>query len=388
MNKLRHNLQKISICIRWLDMNRKNKRLIVSYPFQESTISIEDLDGSLTLDALLRDHGLSARDGSFQFLTDGNGRMINHLKLSAAPAVIHVQFPKNVDQLWVDGSPRNGFASTIDSDGRKVSLLGGQENMFTSVYITNWKLGNKNLVAYCFSPTYPYYEIGSLVYIQVPLSGDVAGIYNPMTGKEDLKIQLNVTQQELDSMRGFWSAWELIGNGSSAKYRRDLTPLPNGFKPLTSRSKKKILRVNVENMQALQTEPSIHSGRVQIGKNKSKAIICGVNAPNSQKGRVVARSNRTRPNLVNLEGYQYGMTQFVKVPEEGRIVQLYNSVTKQWVDCTVLIDEEYDLNVLRNQWVIVQLKKHRKYKRTLKIVALPREFYKKKTNFYVLFEKG
>jgi hypothetical protein len=218
------------------------------------------------------------------------------------------------------------------------------------------------------------------VYIQVPLSGDVAGIYNPMTGKEDLKIQLNVTQQELDSMRGFWSAWELIGNGSSAKYRRDLTPLPNGFKPLTSRSKKKILRVNVENMQALQTEPSIHSGRVQIGKNKSKAIICGVNAPNSQKGRVVARSNRTRPNLVNLEGYQYGMTQFVKVPEEGRIVQLYNSVTKQWVDCTVLIDEEYNLNVLRNQWVIVQLKKHRKYKRTLKIVALPREFYKKKTN--------
>jgi hypothetical protein len=350
------------------------------YPFQESTISIEDLDGSLTLDALLRDHGLSARDGSFQFLTDGNGRMINHLKLSAAPAVIHVQFPKNVDQLWVDGSPRNGFASTIDSDGRRVSLLGGQENMFTSVYITNWKLGNKNLVAYCFSPTYPYYEIGSLVYIQVPLSGDVVGIYNPMTGKEDLKIQLNVTQQELDSMRGFWSAWELIGNGSSAKYRRDLTPLPNGFKPLTSRSKKKILRVNVENMQALQTEPSIHSGRVQIGKNKSKAIICGVNAPNSQKGRVVARSNRTRPNLVNLEGYQYGMTQFVKVPEEGRIVQLYNSVTKQWVDCTVLIDEEYDLNVLRNQWVIVQLKKHRKYKRTLKIVALPREFYKKKTN--------
>lgn len=380
MNELRHYLQKISICIPWLDVNRSNKRLIVSYPFQESTISIEDLDGSLTLDALLREHGLSARDGSFQFLTDGNGRMVNHLKLSDAPAVIHVQHPKNVDQLWVDGAPRNGFASTTDSGGRQISLLGGQENMFTSVYITNWKLGNKNPVAYCFSPTYPYYKIGELVYIQVPFSGKVVGIYNPMTGKEDLNIQLNVTQQELDSMRGFWSAWELMGNGSSAKYRRDLTPLPNGFKPLTSRSKKKTIRVNIDNMQAIQVEPSIHSGRIQIGKIKSKALVCGVNASNSQKGRVVARSNKTRPNFVNLEGYQYGMTQFVKIPEEGRIIQLYNSVAKQWVDCTVLMDEEYDINALRNQWVIVQLKKHTKYKRALKVVALPRELYKKKTN--------
>jgi len=133
-------------------------------------------------------------------------------------------------------------------------------------------------------------------------------------------------------------------------------------------------------MQAIQVEPSIHSGRIQIGKIKSKALVCGVNASNSQKGRVVARSNKTRPNFVNLEGYQYGMTQFVKIPEEGRIIQLYNSVAKQWVDCTVLMDEEYDINALRNQWVIVQLKKHTKYKRALKVVALPRELYKKKTN--------
>tara|TARA_Y100001954_G_C15816299_1_gene607695 strand:- start:105 stop:1196 length:1092 start_codon:yes stop_codon:yes gene_type:complete len=357
-----------------------NKRLIVSFPFQESTISIEDLDGSLTLDALLKDHGLSARDGSFQFLTDANGRMVNHLKLSDAPAVIHVQRPKNVDQVWVDGTPRRGFAPTIDSEGRQISLLGGQENMFTSVYITKWKVGNKNPVAYCFSPTHPYYKTGDLVYIQVPLNGETVGIYNPVTGKENLMIKLNATQQELDSMRGFWSAWELIGNGTNAKFRRDLTPLPNGFKPLTPRSKKKILRVNVDKMHAIQAEPSIHSGRIQIGKNKFKALICGVDSSNSQKGRVVASSNKTRPNLVNLEGYQYGMTQFVKIPESGRTIKLYNSACNQWVDCTVLIDEAYDINTLRNQWVIVRLKKHNKYKRALKIVALPREFYKKKTN--------
>lgn len=361
-------------------MNPKNKRLIVSFPFQESTISIEDIDGSLTVDALLKDHGLSARDGSFQFLTDDKGRMVNHLKLSDAPSIIHVQCPKNVDQVWVDGAQRNGFASTADSEGRQISLLGGQENMFTSVYITTWKARNKNPVAYCFSPTYPYYKTGDLVYTQVPLNGETVGIYNPMTGKENLKIKLNATKKELDSMRGFWSAWELIGNGTNAKYRRDLTPLPKGFKPLMPRSKKKILRVNVDKMHVIQADPLIQTGRIQIGKNKSKALICGVKSPNSQKGRVVASSNKTRPNFVNLEGYQYGMTQFVKVPESGRVIKLYNSASNQWVDCTLIMDEEYDIKTLRNQWVIVRLKKHSKYKRALKIVALPREFYKKKTN--------
>ena len=41
---------------------------------------------------------------------------------------------------------------------------------------------------------------------------------------------------------------------------------------------------------------------------------------------------------------------------------------------------EYEIEKIRNQWVVVTLKKHRKYKRALKIIALPREFYKKKTN--------
>ena len=299
--------------------------------------------------------------------------------MSDAPSIIHVQ-AKNVDPSWVDGAQRNGFALTIDSEGRQISLLGGQENMFTSVYITTWKARNKNPVAYCFSPTYPYYKTGDLVYTQVPLDGETVGIYNPMTGKENLKIKLNATQQELDSMRGFWSAWELIGNGTSAKYRRDLTPLPKEFKPLMPRSKKKILRVNVDKMHVIQADPLIQTGRIQIGKNKSKALVCGVDSPRSKKGRVVARSNKTRPNFVNLEGYQYGMTQFVKVPESGRVIKLSNSACNQWVDCTVLMDEEYDINTLRNQWVIVRLKKHNKYKRALKIVALPREFYKKKTN--------
>ena len=134
-------------------------------------------------------------------------------------------------------------------------------------------------------------------------------------------------------------------------------------------------------MRATHLNPSVQTGRIQFGENKYSALVCGVpSSSGSLKGRVVARSNKTRPNLVNLEGYQYGMTQFVKVPEEGRIIQLYNSVSKQWVDCTLLMSDECDLEKIRNQWVVVKLKKHSRYKRALKIIALPREFYKKKTN--------
>ena len=363
-------------------MNQKNRNLIVSFPFDESTIPIDDIDGSLTLDELMRNHGLGARDGSFQFLTDSNGRMVNHLSLDTVPHVVHVQFPKNVDQLWVDEPQRNGFASAMDSAGQKIALLGGEENMFTSVYITGWKLRNETPVAFCFSPTFPHYHIGSLVYLQVPLAGNEACIYNPATGKEDLKLLLEMSDLELNRMRGFWSAWELIGNGLRAKYRVDITPKPAGFKPLKPRSKKKKLRLNVDQLSATSQNSSVHTGRLHFGNSRSPALVCGVSSQgaNTQKGMVVARSNKTRPNLVNLEGYQYGMTQFVKVPEEGRIIQLYNSVAKQWVDCTLLMSDEYDIEKIRNQWVIVKLKKHTRYKRALKIIALPREFYKKKTN--------
>lgn len=363
-------------------MNPTNKSLIVSFPFGESTISIEDIDGSLTLDELMRNHGLGARDGSFQFLADQNGRMINHLPLRNAPNIVHVQYPTNVDQVWVDTSPRNGFSVTSGSEGSKIYLLDGQENMFTSIYITRWKLGNRTPVAYRFSPTYPHYQVGNLVYLQVPLQGKNVCIFNPVSGKEDLNLRLEIQEQEMNQMRGFWSAWELIGNGSSVKYRGDITPLPNGFKPLMPRSKKKIPRLDVENLRVTDLNPSVQTGRIQFGKNKFSALVCGVHSStsNSLKGRVVARSNKTRPNLVNLEGYQYGMTQFVKVPEEGRIIQLYNSVSKQWVDCTLLMSDEYDLEKIRNQWIVVKLKKHSRYKRALKIIALPREFYKKKTN--------
>ena len=234
-----------------------------------------------------------------------------------------------------------------------------------------------------FFSTVPHYHVGSLVYLQVPLAGNEACIYNPATGKEDLKLLLEMSDLELNRMRGFWSAWELIGNGLRAKYRADITPKPAGFKPLKPRSKKKKLRLNVDQLSATSQNSSVHTGRLHFGNSRSPVLVCGVSSQgaNTQKGMVVARSNKTRPNLVNLEGYQYGMTQFVKVPEEGRIIQLYNSVAKQWVDCTLLMSDEYDIEKIRNQWVIVKLKKHTRYKRALKIIALPREFYKKKTNW-------
>ena len=364
-------------------MKSKNRALKVSFPFDDSTIDIQDIDGSMTLGALLANHGLLPRDGSFQFLSDSRGRMINYIELRNAPEVVHVKYPRNVDQLWIDDGPKQGFTSALSSDGEQISLLGGQENMFTSVFITSWKNWEKNCVAYKFSPSSPYYSAGNLVYVQVPLKGNVAKIYNPESGCEDISILLQNAGPGIESMRGFWSAWELNQDIKSATYRQDITPIPKGFKPFKPRSKKsRKSYISVSHLQNPINDQQIQRGKVRFGNRFAKALVCGVSdgSLRGKRGLIVAKSNQTRPNFVNLDGYRYGMTQFVKVPENGRIVELYNPKMKQVVECTIINNEQYPIDSIRGQWVIVMLKKHSKYKRALSILGVPREFYGEKTN--------
>ncbi len=364
-------------------MKSKNRALKVSFPFDDSTIDIQDIDGSMTLGALLANHGLLPRDGSFLFLSDSRGRMINYIELKNAPEVIHVKYPKNVDQLWIDDVPKQGFTSALSSDGEPISLLGGQENMFTSVFITSWKNWKKNCVAYQFSPSFPYYSVGDLVYVQVPVEGNVVKIYNPESGIEDIRINLNDANQDLESMRGFWSAWQLNKDMKSATYRRDITPTPKGFKPLKPRPRGgRRSYVPVSHLQNPIDGHQIRKGKVKFGNRFTRAMVCGVSevSSKSNRGLIVAKSNKTRPNLVNLDGYQYGMTQFVKIPDNNRVVELYNPKTKKFVECTLINNEHHPIDTIRGQWAIVILKKHSKYKRALQIVGVPREFYGEKSN--------
>ena len=364
-------------------MKRKNRSLKVSFPFDDSTIDIADIDGSMTLAALLSEHGLLPRDGSFQFLSDSRGRMINYIELKHAPEVVHVKYPKNIDQLWVDDGPKQGFAHALSSNGEQIALLGGEENMFTSVFITSWKNWQKHRVSYRFSPSPPYYSVGDLVYLQVPLKGHMATLYNPESGIEDIRINLNDTNQGLESMRGFWSAWELNHETKSATYRQDITPIPKGFKPLKARSKcGRRLYTPVSNLQNPIDGHQIRKGKVKFGNRFTRALVCGVSevTSKSNRGLIVAKSNKTRPNFVNLDGYQYGMTQFVKIPDNNRVVELYNPKTKKFVECTLINNEHHPIDTIRGQWAIVMLKKHSKYKRALQILGVPREFYGEKSN--------
>jgi hypothetical protein len=361
----------------------KNSSLRVSFPFDDSTIDIADIDGSMTLGALLSQHGLLPRDGSFQFLSDSRGRMINYIELKHAPQVVHVKYPKNIDQLWVDEGPKQGFANALSSNGEQIALLGGEENMFTSVFITSWKNWQKHRVAYRFSPSSPYYNVGDLVYIRVPLKGHTVTLYNPESGIEDIRINLDDRNQGLESMRGFWSAWELNHDTKSATYRQDITPIPKGFKPLKARPKRgRRLYSPVSNLQNPIDGHQIRKGKVKFGNRFTRALVCGVSevSSKSNRGFIVAKSNKTRPNFVNLDGYQYGMTQFVKIPDNDRVVELYNPKTKQFVECTLINNDHHPLDTIRGQWAIVILKKHSKYKRALQIVGVPREYYGERSN--------
>ena len=94
-------------------------------------------------------------------------------------------------------------------------------------------------------------------------------------------------------------------------------------------------------------------------------------SPSPKRGVLVAKSNQSRPNMVNLEGFSYGMTQFIKIPEQGRTVALYNPMMKDNVECTLINSEEHPIDDYRRRWVIVQLKRHTRYKRALRIVGFP-----------------
>ena len=44
----------------------------------------------------------------------------------------------------------------------------------------------------------------------------------------------------------------------------------------------------------------------------------------------------------------------------------------------ITLSDEYDIEKIRNQWVVVKLKKHSRYKRALKIIALHENFTRKR----------
>ena len=176
----------------------------------------------MTLNDVLKVNGFTPRDGSFRFLVDEQGTMINHREASAAPSTVR-GVPANVEQLWIDEDAKRGFASAVRSNGDEVVVLNGKAFDFQTVFVTRWKRGKEQRrVAYSFLPESPFYCASDLVFLQIPTKGETGRIYNPQSGRVDVKFASKPLQQRLKPMRGFWSAWQLQPDLESATFRATL----------------------------------------------------------------------------------------------------------------------------------------------------------------------
>jgi hypothetical protein len=362
----------------------RQKRFDVVFAEQDFTTSITAENDSLTVNDLLTQNGLMPRDGTFRYVSSPSGTMINHMSVASAPSIIKVQNPNNVVQLWVEQCSERLQRALVASEDQEYLLYGVERDIHANIFLTKWYSGGVK-VGYSFSPLGQPYTTGKIVFLQVPVQGDRAALFNPLNGKEDYPLRLI---GELNPMRGFWSAWQIGADVNTATYRGDLTPLPADYQPwkakvkvqqkgnrIPSKKDPRGRRIKMKSLHAITVEPVIYSA--QISKNNPSrnggAIVCGIkgNAARTNIGYVAAWGNKTRPTMINRAGYQYGMSVFVKIPEEGRTVQVYNSIQDVYVDCRLTDSTTLRVEDLRGRWAIAQLRRHTKHKRVLKLHSMP-----------------
>ena len=371
-----------------IDMEQdQSLTLHVSEGHPVSTLHVPD--SSMTLNDVLKVNGFTPRDGSFRFLVDEQGTMINHREAGRAPTTVRCGVPANVEQLWIDDDARRGFASAVRSNGEEVVVLNGKAFDFQTVFVTKWKRGKEQRrVAYGFSPEPPFYAANDLVFLQIPTKGETGRIYNPQSGRVDRKIRLQVPSTEIEAMRGFWSAWQLQPDLESATFRADITPLPTDFKPHApprQQPKKRSMnknkrKIKLKNIKEDAWGEGMHKSVLRLHTHWASALVCGVpKTPNGREGVLVANGNANRPAMVNLDGFQYGMTQCIKIPDQGETYELYAPAQKDYVSCVIESSESLNLEELRGRWVIARLQRSNQHKRKLVLEALPSQLRSKET---------
>lgn len=380
-------------------MVNRAKSLEILFDQEIQSTVLQAPNESMTVNDLLRINGLEPRDGSFRFLVNDRGEMVNHQTILQSPQTVRCSNPTNVEQLWIDDATTNGFSTSYLSNDERISVLGAEPFSFQAVYVPLWRRkvgGAEQRVGYVFSPNPPFYRPSTLVYLQVPVEGNNGLIYNPLTGKVDLKIQLHMSEDDLNRHRGFWSAWQLNADCSQAMIRHDLTPLSSTFKPhknhvhrkehttkkgnnntaIQKHGRRKKRPVTVKKIRAAPTDSAVRKGHILHGSKYYQALICG--PPSEQatslKGDLVALKNKTRPAMVNLDGYSYGMTQFIKIPEQGDTYSLFVPQQKVWVDCEIRGTSNMDIEAYRGRWVIARLKRNARGRRYLLVESLPNDF--------------
>jgi hypothetical protein len=330
--------------------------------------------------------GLLPRDGSLRYALDENGKSLNHCSILDAPEIIKLGLLKNVDSVWGEEKVMDNFVSTERADGQSLLIPNIEVGEYVNVFVTQHKFG-KSHYSYRFRNERDPYVDGDIVFLCAPRAGSKSYLFNPKTGKEDIAVEY--VCEDLTKIRGFWGCCELQGTGStwSAKFRPDLSPIPKKFKPHTpyysvpvsskgkmiSSQQKPIARYKIKPRSQIRTNRSINKGSVrQINGKWYKALIAGnVSRKNSSGNGVLLRSARKNsPVLVNMPHYQDGQQVFVKIPESGTTIELFNIDHPQ---SPVQMDFEFsnECEVVKGVWAVARIVRGLSNKRMLVIEGFP-----------------
>ena len=77
------------------------------------------------------------------------------------------------------------------------------------------------------------------------------------------------------------------------------------------------------------------------------------------------------------DGDRDGMTQCIKIPDQGETYELYAPAQKDYVSCVIKSSESLNLEELRGRWVIARLQRCNQHKRKLVLEALPSQLRSK-----------
>lgn len=351
-----------------------SKKIEVLFPDHNFSTSIDFIDNSLTMQELLIKNGLNSRDGAFRYVCDKNGLMLNYKKGIQCPNSVFIQYPSKISQVWIDSSTTHHLIPVFTSNGEKILILEGRENDFLNVYQSNLKIKN-NFVAYKFEPIPPFYSPKNLIALQVPQKGNLAFVFNPESGLVDFQVRLDLGKDELEKIRGKWSVWEVKNFDFEVKFRPDIVPIQHGSKAKKAKQvrlfPKSKVSLNIDNLKPVSNDVNIYKIDSSGFPN---ALFCGRNLLNAQgknlTGKVVAGATKTRPALINTIKFSWENSYFVKVPNIGDEVTIFNDVEQKQYQFKIRGNDTFPIEELRGRWVIVAIKKGKSSGNTVRIAYI------------------
>ena len=381
----------------------KNKTHSVCFRLQ-SNQDIEssfEVNSTCLLGEAIEMSGIKPRDGSLIYALDHNGISLdNNLPISSVPNNLLLGPSDKISQVWGE-KWANHMGEANDFCKGRIVVPGLEIGEYSTIFIVPRKDKNKSNYGYKFSQFGDHYSAGNLVYVKAPVSDDSVYLFNPKSGVEDIKFQY--IHDDIDKIRGFWGCCEIISyhpeGRSQVRLREDITPVPKRFKPINSKNQiikplrqvkqsitpklksKRKRKLKIKNYQSINDELMVGKGKIifRISEGKircQKALIFGSPSEKSgtKHGKLASMGRKNRSALVNLPGYRFGMSQVIKVPENGLEVELYNEKAMKTYRCTILQNPEFNVEELRGRWVVARLQRHNIYTRALEIIGLPNDF--------------